>query len=56
MSAASVSWSLMTCAYTRSVMEGVRVTEPGGDHMHGHASQQQGCRMYMAKIVQPGTR
>ena len=38
MSAASVSWSLMTWAYTRSV------AEPGGDHMHGDASQQQGTR------------
>ena len=30
---------------------GVGVAEPGGDHMHGDASQQQSCRMYVAEIV-----
>ena len=35
---------------------GVRMAESGGDHVHRNASQQQGCRMYMAKVVQPGVR
>jgi hypothetical protein len=35
---------------------GVRVAEPGRDHAHGDASQQQGCRVYMAKVMQPGVR
>ena len=32
------------------------MAEPGGDHVHRNASQQQGCRVYMAKVVQPGVR
>src|SRR5262249_38690645 len=35
---------------------GIGVAEPGGDHVDGDASQQQGCRMYGAKIGQPGMR
>jgi hypothetical protein len=30
---------------------GVHVAEPGCDRMHGDASQQQGCRINAAKVV-----
>jgi hypothetical protein len=32
------------------------VAESGGNHMHRDAGQQKGCRMDVAKIMQPGTR
>jgi hypothetical protein len=35
---------------------GVRVAEPGGDHMDGDASQQQGGGVDVPQIVKPGMR
>ena len=35
---------------------GVGMAEPGGDHMHPHASQQQGRGVDVPQIMQPGVR
>ena len=32
------------------------MAEPGGDHMHGDASQQQGRGVDVPQIMQPGVR
>ena len=56
MSAASASWLLITWAYTRRVIDGVGVAEPGGDDMHLGTGQQQGRRVDMTQIMQPGVR
>ena len=55
-SAASASWLLITWAYTRRVIDGVGVAKPGGDDMHLGTGQQQGRRVDMTQIMQPGVR
>jgi hypothetical protein len=35
---------------------GIGMAEPGGDHMHRHASQQQGRGVDVPQIMQPGVR
>jgi len=57
MSAASVSWSLMTCNGVHPQRDrGVGVAEPGSDHMDGDASKQQGRGVNMPQIVQTSVR
>ena len=57
-----IQWTL-TCGYgfwladrTGGIDLRVGMAEPGGDHMHPHASQQQGRGVDVPQIMRPGVR